>query len=111
MLLPHWELAVRTVANSLPKEKNLVGQFQYFQITQPGSSAVTPLYQLRRFLKFYVVFFPPLLQTGFKNWRNSTLQYKFGGRFGISQMVGKKACAALWRIFSSNKRAPSNRKR
>jgi hypothetical protein len=28
-----------------PKEKNLHGQFQYFQITQPGSSTVTPLYQ------------------------------------------------------------------
>jgi hypothetical protein len=29
----------------LPKEKNLHGQFQYFQITQPSSSTVTPLYQ------------------------------------------------------------------
>jgi hypothetical protein len=31
--------------SQLPKEKNLHGQFQYFQITQPGSSTVTPLYQ------------------------------------------------------------------
>jgi hypothetical protein len=29
----------------LPQEKNLHGQFQYFQITQPGSSTVIPLYQ------------------------------------------------------------------
>jgi hypothetical protein len=28
-----------------PKEKNLHGQFQYFQKTQPGSSTVIPLYQ------------------------------------------------------------------
>jgi hypothetical protein len=27
------------------KKKNFNGQFQYFQITQPGSSTVTPLYQ------------------------------------------------------------------
>jgi hypothetical protein len=27
------------------KEKNLHGQFQYLQITQPDSSTVTPLYQ------------------------------------------------------------------
>ncbi len=31
--------------SQLPKEKNLHGQFQYFKITQPGSSTVTPLYQ------------------------------------------------------------------
>ncbi len=31
--------------SQLPKEKNLHGQFQYFQITQPGSRTVTPLYQ------------------------------------------------------------------
>ncbi len=31
--------------SQLPKEKNLRGQFQYFQITQPGSSTVTHLYQ------------------------------------------------------------------
>ncbi len=31
--------------SQLPKEKNFRGQFQYFQITQPGSSTVTPLYQ------------------------------------------------------------------
>jgi hypothetical protein len=31
--------------SQLPKEKNFHGQFQYFQITQPGSSTVTPLYQ------------------------------------------------------------------
>jgi hypothetical protein len=60
------------------------------------------------FSKFYVVFFRPLLQTGFKKWRNSTLQYKFGGLFGISQLVRKKACAALWRIYPSNKRAAAN---
>jgi hypothetical protein len=29
--------------NQLPKEKNLHGHFQYFQIAQPGSSTVTPL--------------------------------------------------------------------
>jgi hypothetical protein len=34
--------------NQLPKEKKLHGQFQNFQITQPGSSTVAPLYQLRR---------------------------------------------------------------
>ncbi len=34
----------------LPKEKNFHGQFQYFQITQPVSSTVTPLYQSRRLL-------------------------------------------------------------
>jgi hypothetical protein len=28
--------------SQLPKEKNLHGQFQYFQITQPGSSTVKP---------------------------------------------------------------------
>jgi hypothetical protein len=33
--------------NQLPKEKDLHRQFQYFQITQPGSSTVTPLYQQR----------------------------------------------------------------
>ncbi len=33
------------VTSQLPKEKNLHGQFQYFQKTQPGSSTVTPLYQ------------------------------------------------------------------
>jgi hypothetical protein len=31
--------------SQLPKEKNLHGQFQYFQITQLGSRTVTPLYQ------------------------------------------------------------------
>jgi hypothetical protein len=31
--------------SQLPKEKNLLGQVQYFQITQPGKSTVTPLYQ------------------------------------------------------------------
>jgi hypothetical protein len=31
--------------SQLPKEKNLLGHFQYFQITQPSSSTVTPLYQ------------------------------------------------------------------
>ncbi len=36
--------------SQLPMEKNLHGQFQYFQITQPGSSTVTPLYQYRRLL-------------------------------------------------------------
>jgi hypothetical protein len=31
--------------SQLPKEKNLHGQFQYLQKTQPSSSTVTPLYQ------------------------------------------------------------------
>jgi hypothetical protein len=31
--------------SQLLKEKNFHGQFQYFQITQPCSSTVTPLYQ------------------------------------------------------------------
>ncbi len=34
--------------SQLTKEKILHGQFQYFKITQPGSSTRTPLYQLRR---------------------------------------------------------------
>jgi hypothetical protein len=29
--------------SQLPKEKNLHGQFQYFHITQPGISTVTPI--------------------------------------------------------------------
>jgi hypothetical protein len=36
--------------SQLPKEKNLHGKFLYFQITQPGISTVTPLYQFRRLL-------------------------------------------------------------
>jgi hypothetical protein len=31
--------------SQLSKEKNLHGQFQYFHITQSGSSTVTPIYQ------------------------------------------------------------------
>ena len=31
--------------SQLLKEENLPGQFQYFQITQPGSSTVSSLYQ------------------------------------------------------------------
>jgi hypothetical protein len=45
-LYPSPPLGVDSADTSqLPKEKNLHGQFQYFQITQPGSSTVTPLYQ------------------------------------------------------------------
>ncbi len=44
-LYPSPPLGVDSVDTSqLPKEKNLHGKFQYFQITQPGST-VTPLYQ------------------------------------------------------------------
>jgi hypothetical protein len=45
-LYPSPPLGVDSADTSqLPKEKNLHGQFQYFQITQPGRSTVTPLYQ------------------------------------------------------------------
>ncbi len=43
--LSHWELTVRADTSQRPKEKNLLGQYQYFQITQPGSITVTPLYR------------------------------------------------------------------
>jgi hypothetical protein len=33
-----------------------------------------------------------------------------GGRFGVSQLQVPAGCAALWRIFSSNKSVPANRK-
>jgi hypothetical protein len=47
ILLPH--LGVDSADTSpLRKEKNLLGQLQYFQITQPGISTVTPLYQYSR---------------------------------------------------------------
>jgi hypothetical protein len=42
-LYPSPSLGVDSADTSqLPKEKNLHGQFQYVQITQPGSSTVTP---------------------------------------------------------------------
>ncbi len=46
-LYPSPSLGVDSADTSqLPKDKKLHGQFQkYFQITQPGSSTVTPLYQ------------------------------------------------------------------
>ncbi len=45
-LYPSSPLGVDSADTSqLPKEKNLRGKFQYFQIAQPGSSTVTPLYQ------------------------------------------------------------------
>ncbi len=48
-LYPSPQLGVDSADTSqLPKEKNLLGQLQYFQITQPGSgtvTGVTPLYQ------------------------------------------------------------------
>jgi hypothetical protein len=45
-LYPSPPLGVDSADTSqLPKEKNFHGQSQYFQITQPGSSTVTPLYQ------------------------------------------------------------------
>jgi hypothetical protein len=48
-LYPSPPLGVDSADTSqLPKEKNLHGQFKCFQITQPGSSAVIPLYQLRQ---------------------------------------------------------------
>jgi hypothetical protein len=40
----------------------------------------------------------------------ATINFMFGGWFRVSEMVQKKACAALWQIFSSNNRAPANRK-
>jgi hypothetical protein len=72
-----------------------------------GLSYVTHRHVFKIFGFFSDCFYKPVL----KKWRNSTLQYKFEGRFGISQMVRKKACAALWRIFPSNKRVSANRKR
>jgi hypothetical protein len=39
------------------------------------------------------------------------LHFMFKGRFGVSQPVRKSACEALWRIFSSNKSSPANRKK
>ncbi len=45
-LYPSSPLGVDSADTSqLPKEKNLLGHFHYFQVTQPGSSTVTPLYQ------------------------------------------------------------------
>jgi hypothetical protein len=45
-LCPSPPLGVDSADTSqLPKEKNLLGQFQYIKITQPGRSTVTPLYQ------------------------------------------------------------------
>jgi hypothetical protein len=45
-LYPSPPLGVDSANTSqLPKEKYLHGQFHYIQITQPGSSTVTPLYQ------------------------------------------------------------------
>jgi hypothetical protein len=45
-LYPSSPLGVDSADTSqLPKEKHLHGQFQYFPITQPRSSTVTPLYQ------------------------------------------------------------------
>jgi hypothetical protein len=45
-LYPFPPLGVDSADTSqLPQEKNLQGQFQYFQKTQPASSTVTPLYQ------------------------------------------------------------------
>jgi hypothetical protein len=42
-LYPSSPMGVDTADTSqLPKEKNLHGQFQYFQKTQPGSSTATP---------------------------------------------------------------------
>jgi hypothetical protein len=44
-LYPFSPLGVDSAVTShLPKEKKLLGQFQY-QMTQPGGSTVTPLYQ------------------------------------------------------------------
>jgi hypothetical protein len=45
-LYPSPPLGVDSADSSqLPKEKNFHGQFQFFQITQTGSSTVTPRYQ------------------------------------------------------------------
>ncbi len=50
-LYPSPPLGVDSADTSqLPKEKNFHGQFQYFQITQPDRSTVTPLYQERRLI-------------------------------------------------------------
>jgi hypothetical protein len=35
----------------------------------------------------------------------------FGGRFGVFNTGVVTGCAALWRIFSSNKSAPANMKK
>jgi hypothetical protein len=35
----------------------------------------------------------------------------FGGRFGVFHMGVVTGCAALWRIFSSNKSVPANMKK
>jgi hypothetical protein len=74
-LYPSPPLGVDSAETSqLPKEKNLHRQFQYFQITQPGSSTVTPLYQLCMLVKvfaphlhifrglFLFLFLPPAIQ-------------------------------------------------
>jgi hypothetical protein len=57
-LYPSSPLGVDSADTSqLPKEKNLLGQFQYFRITQPGSSSVTtvtPLFQQRRLIPVFV---------------------------------------------------------
>jgi hypothetical protein len=44
-ILPHWESVVRTLANC-PRGRFAWTNHINFQITQPGSSTVTPLYQL-----------------------------------------------------------------
>jgi hypothetical protein len=45
-LYPSPPLVVDSADTSqLPKEKNLQGKFQYFQLTQLGISTLTPLYQ------------------------------------------------------------------
>jgi hypothetical protein len=56
-LYPSSPLRVDSADTSqLPKEKNLHGQFQYFQITQTGSSTFTPLYQQRRLMSHIKIF-------------------------------------------------------
>jgi hypothetical protein len=41
----------------------------------------------------------------------ATINFSVGWRFGVTLTVWKAVCAILWRIFSSNKRAPANRKK
>ncbi len=42
-------------ADTIAKEKNLLGQFQYFQITQPGSNTVTPLHKYIEVVKIFKI--------------------------------------------------------
>jgi hypothetical protein len=39
------------------------------------------------------------------------IHFMFGGRFGVFHIDVVTGCAALWRIFSSDKSAPANIKK